>query len=125
MSGVVFKTVTETALDVVALVAASRATAVRVCEGLVAVVVFHRMEYGDVVSSVPRFAPSSLNWTPTTPMLSLAVAESVVVEPETVAPEVGAVSATVGEVVSGVVDVVNVLSALVPVLFAASVESTR
>src|SRR2546422_10345793 len=51
-------------------------------------------------TSAPRLAPSSLNWTPTTPTLSVAVAETVIV-PAMVAPADGAVSATVGGVVSG------------------------
>src|ERR1700704_1206782 len=41
--------------------AASRATAVRVCEPLLAAVVFHEMEYGAAVTSVPAFTPSSRN----------------------------------------------------------------
>ena len=52
------------------------------------------------MSSAPRAAPSSRNWTPTTPTLSLAVAETVTAEPETVAPFAGAVIDTVGGVVS-------------------------
>ena len=52
-------TVTVTGEEVVRFPAASRAMAVRVCEPLEAVVVFHGMEYGDTVSSAPRFAPSS------------------------------------------------------------------
>ena len=88
-------TVTETELEVVVFPAASRATAVRVCEPLVAVVVSQEDEYGEVVSSVPRFTPSNLNCTPATPTLSEAVAVTEVV-PETVAPEVGAVMETVG-----------------------------
>src|SRR2546426_4939427 len=69
-------------------------------------VVFQEREYGAVVTSAPRFAPSSLNCTPTTPTLSVAVAETVIV-PEMVAPADGAVSATVGGVVSGGARVVN------------------
>src|SRR4051812_5831313 len=74
-----FETVTLIGADVVVLPAASRATAVSVCVPDDAVVVFHAIEYGAVVSSAPRLAPSSLNWTPTTPTLSLAVALTVVV----------------------------------------------
>jgi hypothetical protein len=51
------------------------------------------------VTSAPRFAPSSLNCTPTTPTLSAALAETVVV-PATVAPAAGAVIETVGGVLS-------------------------
>src|SRR5207253_1864228 len=77
-----------------------RATAVTVWLPLVAVVVFQVTEYGVAVSSAPRFTPSSLNWTPTTPTLSAAVAVTAVVVPETVAPPAGAVIDTVGGVVS-------------------------
>ena len=58
-------------------------------------------EYGDVVSSAPRFTPSSLNCTPTTPTLSLAVAVTFVV-PVMLAPAAGAVIDTEGAVVSPV-----------------------
>jgi hypothetical protein len=44
--------------------------------------VFHETEYGDVVSSLPKFDPSNWNWTPATPTLSLAVALTLIV-PET------------------------------------------
>src|SRR2546428_1313553 len=71
---------------------------------MAAVVLSHVTEYGDVVSSAPRGAPSSWNWTPTTPTLSEAVAETAML-PVTVAPEVGAVMVTVGAVVSGTVTV--------------------
>ena len=49
--------------------------------------------------SEPRLTPSSLNWTPTTPTSSVALAETVIVPP-TVAPAAGAVTETVGGVVS-------------------------
>src|SRR5437667_405763 len=94
-----FATVTVIAADVAVLPAASRATAVSAGLPLVAVVVFHTTEYGAVVTSAPRFTPSSLNCTPTTPTLSLALAVTVV-DPETVAPSTGAVIATLGGVVS-------------------------
>src|SRR5207244_2936905 len=67
-------TVTLTGPEVVVLPAASRAVAVSVCVPLLAVFVSHEIEYGAVVSSAPRLAPSSLNWTPATPTLSLAFA---------------------------------------------------
>src|SRR5439155_11845043 len=63
--------------------------------------VFHVTLYGLAVSSAPRFAPSTLNCTPTTPTSSLAVAETVTAVPDTVAPAAGAVTETVGAVVSG------------------------
>lgn len=56
-------------------------------------------EYGEVVSSVPRLAPSSLNCTPTTPTLSEAVAARET-EPLMVEPVVGEVIEIVGVVVS-------------------------
>src|SRR2546428_132329 len=93
-------TVTVIAAEVVRLPAASRATAVRVCEPLLAVVVFHDIEYGAAVSSTPRLAPSNRNCTPTTPTLSEALAVTLVVL-ETVEPEAGEVMLTVGGVVSG------------------------
>jgi hypothetical protein len=57
------------------------------------------MEYGEFVSAVPTFAPSTKNCTPTTPTLSEAVAVNVVV-PLIVAPLPGDVIETVGAVVS-------------------------
>src|SRR2546425_8039902 len=83
--------------------------------------VFHAYEYRDAVSSGPRLAPSSLNCTPATPTLSLAVADTVTV-PDTVAPAAGAVTATVGGVPSRVVKVMSADSARLP---AASRERAR
>ena len=60
------------------------------------------IEYGERISSAPRLTPSKRNWTPETPTLSVAVAETVTV-PETVEPEIGAVIETVGGVVSVIV----------------------
>src|SRR5262249_708386 len=100
LGGVVsLKTVTVTAAAGAVLPAASRATAVTAGKPLVGVVLFEEGEWGDVVGAGPRFAPSSLNCTPTTPTLSDALAPIVVV-PETVAPAVGAVIETAGAVVS-------------------------
>src|SRR5690349_3793412 len=79
------ETVIVTGAEVVRLPAASRATAVRVCEPLLAVVVSHEMEYGAAASSAPPLTPSSWNWTPATPRSSGAVAVTEIV-PETVAP---------------------------------------
>src|SRR6185503_5124075 len=98
--GAEFDTVTETGADVDEFPAASRTTAVNVCAALEADAVFHDTEYGAVVSSAPRFAPSSLNCTPATPTLSFAFAATLTV-PEIVTPVAGAESATVGSVVSG------------------------
>ena len=60
--------------------------------------VFHDVEYGLDVRSTPRFDPSILNPTPTTPALLEAVAEIVIV-PETFEPSIGLVIETVGGVV--------------------------
>ncbi|OGZ56481.1 MAG: hypothetical protein A3H64_01020 [Candidatus Ryanbacteria bacterium RIFCSPLOWO2_02_FULL_45_11c] len=98
--GVVLFTITATPEDVVIFPAASRAVAVNVCDPFDAVVLFHVIEYGEVVSSAPRFAPSSLNCTPATPTLSLALAEIITEVPDTVEPDVGAVMDTIGAVVS-------------------------
>ena len=51
------------------------------------------------MSSAPRLAPSSLNWTPATPTLSEAEAEIVIV-PETVEPLAGEVMEIDGASVS-------------------------
>src|SRR5206468_10081950 len=70
----------------------------------------HETAYGAAVTSAPRLTPSSLNCTPTTPMLSVALAETVTV-PATVTPAAGAVMETVGGVVSGGAAVLNATSA--------------
>src|SRR3989475_595016 len=95
--GVVSATVTLTAAVAAVLPAASRATAVRMCAPAEASAVFQLVAYGAVVTSAPRLAPSSMNCTPTTPTLSVALAEIVTV-PATVAPLAGAVIETVGGV---------------------------
>src|SRR6202035_2667952 len=117
VGGVVsFETVTVTAVAVAVLPAASRATAVNVCEPLLTVVVFHETEYGAVVCSTPKVAPSRRNCTPTTPTLSEALAVTAIV-PLAVAPLAGAVTLTVGGVVS--LKTVTVTAAAVAVLPAA------
>src|SRR5205085_7327705 len=85
---------------------------------------FHVDEYGGANTSAPRFAPSRLNWTPTTPTLSDAAAVTGTV-PETMAPDVGAVIVTDGGAVSRAAGVANVKSPDVAVLPAASRERTR
>ena len=92
-------TVTETPAEVPVLPAASRATADSVWAPLAAVVVSHVMAYGGVVTWTPRRTPSSVNWTPATPTLSVALADTVT-RPLMVAPASGAVIAIVGGVVS-------------------------
>src|SRR5881409_4292713 len=116
-SGGALSTVTLTALAGAVLPAASRAMAVKLWEPLATRVVFHEREYGAANTSAPRFAPSSLNCTPTTPTLSVALAETVVV-PATVEPAAGAVIDTVGGVVS--LKTVTLTAAAVAVLPAAS-----
>src|ERR1700693_3315968 len=69
--------------------------------------------------SAPRWAPPSLNCTPATPTLSAAVADTVTLAPDTVAPVVGAVIDTVGGVVSALLTV-TLTAAEVVVLPAAS-----
>jgi hypothetical protein len=78
---------------------ASLALAERECIPLTAVKEFQLILYGAVITSAPRFAPSKINWTPTTPTLSLALAETVVV-PETTEPPLGAEMLTVGAILS-------------------------
>src|SRR5215471_8029512 len=94
-----FDTVTVRLAEVAVLPAASRATAVITALPLAEVMVFQAIENGGVVTSAPRLAPFSLNCTPATPALSLALAVMVTV-PLTVAPAAGAVRDTVGLVVS-------------------------
>src|SRR6266850_5996757 len=84
-------TVTVIAVAVFVLPAASRATAVSVWLPLEAVVVFQVRWNGLAPSSEPRLPPSSLNWTPTTPTLSDAAAETMTLVPDTVTPLAGAV----------------------------------
>src|SRR5438128_618925 len=124
VSGTGLFTVTLTAAEVVVLPAASRATAVTLCEPLLAVVVFQETEYGATVSSAPRFTPSSLNCTPTTPTLSVALAATVIVL-ATVVPAVGAVMETAGGVVSAGAAVVKVKSPETARLPTASRDFTR
>src|SRR5512134_2809935 len=88
-----FPTVTTTAV-VPTLFAASRASAVTVCGPSLTSVVSHTTSYGGTRSSAPRFTPSTLNCTPTTPTSSLAVAVISTV-PVTV-PAAGLVSVTAG-----------------------------
>src|SRR5207302_579695 len=97
--------VTVTGAEVLLLPAASRATAVRVCEPLSDVLVPTETEYGALVSSAPSGAPSTKNCTPTTPTLSEALADTVSV-PCTVWPFTGEMMLTVGGVVSGAAEVV-------------------
>src|SRR5207244_4652942 len=92
---VVLTSVMVTAVAVVVLPAASRAIAVSVWDALLAVVVFQESEYGAVVSSAPRFAPSSRNWTPAPKSVAEAKAVTVVIL-ETVDPTAWAVAGKSG-----------------------------
>src|SRR5262245_9409317 len=65
---------TITGADVFTLPVASRATAVSVCWPSGVASVDQETRYGGVVTSLPRFCPLTLNWTPTTRTLSLASA---------------------------------------------------
>src|SRR5882762_8460332 len=104
--GAVLETVTVTCAELARLPAASRATAVRVCEPLAAPVVSQETEYGALVTSAPRLVPvSSTNCTPATPTLSEALALTGTVA-DTVWPLLGEVMLTVGGVVSGAAGVV-------------------
>src|SRR5262245_53200501 len=98
-----FDTVTVTEAEGLWFPAASRATAVSVWVPFEVPVVFQLVKYGADRSSRPRLAPSSLNCTPATPTLSLAVAETDTPLPDTVAPPAGLVSETDGADVSPVV----------------------
>src|SRR5262249_7090075 len=93
------KTVTVTGAEVTTLPDKSRATAVNTRVPFPARLESQVIENGLVVSSAPRFAPSSLNCTPATPTLSDAEAETVML-PVTAAPFAGALIETVGGVVS-------------------------
>ena len=97
--GATLLTVTETFAAFAVFPAASRAVAESVCDPSETPVVSQEMPYREVVSSLPKFTPSSLNCTPETPTPSEADAETVT-EPETVAPELGEEIETVGGVVS-------------------------
>src|SRR6185312_10361343 len=99
--GAVLETVTVTPLEVPVFPAVSRGTAVMTCCPFGTLVESHATEYGDDASSAPTFAPSTLNWTPATPTLSLALALSVAV-PVRVAPPDGAVIVAVGGALSTV-----------------------
>src|SRR5207248_461884 len=84
----------------VRLPAASRATAVKVCEPLTTAVVLNEGSEGRGVGTAAIGAPSAKNCTPATPTLSEAFAVTGIV-PETVAPLAGELMLTVGGVVSG------------------------
>ena len=116
-------TFTVTFAAVVLLPAASLAIALKVCEPLLTVVVFQEKEYGEAVSRLPKFAPSSRNCTLATPTLSEAVAVTDTVL-EIVAPFAGAVMDTVGGVVSGVVLFTVMLTAALVVEFPAASVAT-
>ena len=91
---------TGTGAEVVWLPAASRATAVKVYDPFATLSVNAKTEYGCAGTSPPRLmTPFTLNWTPTTPTSSEAVAARVIT-PHMVAPDTGETISTVGGVVS-------------------------
>src|SRR6267378_5430526 len=94
--GAMLETVTVTGAEVNSAPSTFRATAVRVCGPLLAVVVSQEIEYGAEVSRAPRLAPSSRNCTLETvrepTMLTLALTEVV---PLTGEPEPGDVMVTI------------------------------
>jgi hypothetical protein len=97
VGGVVsLNTVTVTGSEVQLRPSRSRATAVSVCDPLLAVLVFHCTEYGGAVSSTPTLTPSTLNWTPMTvrPPTIVTFALTAIVLP-TVDPDVGEVIVTI------------------------------
>src|SRR5258707_15499062 len=99
--------------EVLVLPAASRATAVSVCVPLATLVVSQAKANGALVSSMPAVAPSTMSWTPATPMLSEALALTIVV-PATRTPTAGSVIATDGRLLStttGMATLVAVLPA--------------
>src|SRR5207244_43143 len=104
-------TVTETAVEVVVLPAASRARAVKVWEPLLSPVVFRGTGYGLAGCPAPQALPSRQNCTPATPTLSAALPETVTA-PDTVEPLAGPVTETVGAPVSVTAVVMSVLMAL-------------
>jgi len=114
-------TVTVYGLDEAEFPAASNALATIVCVPL-SFLVFQLNEYGEDVAVAVSLLLIQ-NSTLVTPMLSVALAETVTV-PETVTPFVGATIATIGGVVStgvGVpLDTVTVVNAELPALPAAS-----
>src|SRR5438128_1489585 len=116
--GATLSTVTVTGADVLRLPTVSCAMAVRVCAPLLAPVVFQAIEYGGVVTAAPALTPSSRNCTPATPVLSEALAVTLIV-PETLAPEAGELMLTVGPVASKLT-LLSVLVEAVLVLPAAS-----
>src|SRR5207253_3725293 len=101
MTGAPFATTTVTAVAVAWLPAASRARAASVCVPFVVLDEFQEIEYGGLSTSAPIDAPSSRNCTPTTPLLSEALADRLTAVPLTTLPFAGAVIATVGGNVSG------------------------
>src|SRR5439155_1370777 len=80
-----FDTVTVTPADVFRFPAASRATAVRVCEPFPTLAVFQEVEYGADVSSAPSAPPSRKNGTATTRTLFKGLALPFTVD-DTLAP---------------------------------------
>jgi hypothetical protein len=95
----VFSTVTDSLADAV-VPTIFVAMALMVCEPSVTPVLFHVVVYGDEVMAEPRLEPSTWNCTLESPKLSEADAESVTLDPETVAPFEGAIKEMTGVLVT-------------------------
>jgi len=96
----VFATVTLTGLLVVVRFELFVATAVTTCDPFATVLVSQFMLYGLVVSAMPTFVPSTLNWTDDTVWASEAFAD-IATELLMVLPDAGALTLTVGAVGAG------------------------
>src|SRR5947207_4654757 len=94
IGGAALETVTVTGSEVNRIPSASRATAIKVWNPLLVVVVSQKTEYGALVSSVPRLTPSSWNWTPATRRPTALTLARTVIVPATVVSEVGDVMVT-------------------------------
>ena len=119
----VLLTVTVTAAEVPVVPAESVATAVMVWVPFVRVVLLKVVVYGAVVNADPTDVPSTLNCTLAivNPVAAVALAVSVTLDPDIVAPLTGAVTDTVGA--AAVLLTVTVTAAEVPVVPAESVAT--
>src|SRR2546425_1969037 len=88
------ETVTVTGSEANRIPRALRATAVKVWNALLVVVVSQETEYGAPVTSAPRLTPSSWNWTPPTRTPAGLTLARTVIEPSTVVSVAGEVMVT-------------------------------
>jgi hypothetical protein len=105
--------------------AISLAVAVSVWLPLATVVESSVVAYGLETSSGLRLFPSILNWTPTTPVSSLALADTATELPLTVVPAVGAVRLTVGGVTSDAITQLSPVPVGTQVSLISSIRSTK